>query len=119
MDSNIVAGLTVAGAVAGVLVWWAGARAGRAAERAWRQVIRTWAVAGVAVVIGAGICGVQWLVMTRTPELSIAAVLLVFGIPAVLAGASLARLITVTALISQHDRRGHRRGRAPKKSRRN
>jgi hypothetical protein len=95
----VVLGLIAVGVLGGVLVWSAGARVGRAAQRAVQQITRTGRVAGAAVLVAGVIALAQWVVISHTTRWSLAGFALVFGLPALLAGVTVARMVVVTAII--------------------
>ena len=90
------------------LLWTfsAGANAGRAAERQLREMTRIGSVLLTTVITAAVIVGIQWLVMRQTPGAG--AVLVVLGVPGLLAGVTVARLAAVTTTV-RTTRRGVRR----------
>jgi hypothetical protein len=95
------------GGLAALGVLWtfsAGAKAGRAAERQFREVTRAGSVLLTTVAAAAVIVGIQWLVMRHNPGPG--AVLVVLGVPGLLAGVTIARLAVVTTVV-----RGASRGR--------
>jgi hypothetical protein len=104
-------------AVFGLLsVWSAGARTGRTMERQLRQVSRFGQVLGwslmSAVVIGAG----QWLTVTHTSSPVVLAG--VIGLPALLAGVTVGRMLTVTTFYWEGPVNGRGSGRARRAARR-
>ena len=91
------------------LLWTfsAGAKAGRAAERQFREMTRVGSVLLTTVITAAVIVGIQWLVMRQTPGAG--AALVVLGVPGLLAGVTVARLAAVTTTVRTSGRRGVRR----------
>ncbi len=83
-------------------VWSAGAKTGRKVERQIRRVSRFGEVVSASVVAGVVIAGIQWAVIAHTTHPGVLAGVL--GLPAVLAGATVGRLFTVTT----YHRRGER-----------
>ncbi|HEX4246606.1 MAG TPA: hypothetical protein VH008_01975 [Pseudonocardia sp.] len=97
----MVAGLAVLGTL---WTFSAGAKAGRAVERQFREATRVGAVLATTSITAAVIVGIQWLVMTHGPGTGTA--LVVLGVPGLLAGVTVARLAAVTTV---ERRRGVRR----------
>jgi hypothetical protein len=111
MNLHITTGEFLAGAgglVALVWVWRAGARRARAAADAARAGARLVSPAGRVVFTAGLITGVQWLVITR-PAVSWWAVLVVLGLPALVAAHALTRALTVTTQDLPRRRGGGRR----------
>lgn len=104
----LVVGALVLAALAGVGVlvsFGAGARAAHRATRHAREVTRMGATLTRALLAGAVIAGVRWAVVASTtapPAWGVA-----LGVPAVLAGSTVARMLTMTEIVG---RRGHGRG---------
>jgi hypothetical protein len=89
--------LTVAAAVVAVWAATAGAKAGRATERAVSQAARGGSIAGRALLIAAVIVGVQWLVVRNTADpLTVAAVL---AVPGLVTGIVVARVLAGPDLV--------------------
>jgi hypothetical protein len=85
-------------AVIGLLaVYGAGRGAARQATQGVREVTRLTANAVRTVTVAAVITGVQWLVVTHTTDPRVLVATLV--VPAVFAGASVARLLAVTEVV--------------------
>jgi type IV secretory pathway VirB2 component (pilin) len=100
-------GVLVALAGLGVLVAFrSGARGGYKIARHSQQVTRMGGNLGRALGIAAVIVGVQWAVVRFTADPRAWGV--VFGVPALFAGAAIARMFSVTELIHTPD---HKRGR--------
>jgi hypothetical protein len=91
------------------LLWTfsAGAKAGRAAERQFREATRVGSVLLATVVAAGVIVTVQWLVIRQNPATF--AGLVVLGVPALLAGMTVARLAAVTTVVRGSSRKGVRR----------
>ncbi len=105
-EQLITVGLVLAG-LGMVMVWSSGARAGRRSERAVREVTRVGGALTRTVVTAGVITGAQWAVVSLTG--SPVAWAVAFGLPALFAGATVARLLAVTQVIrTVHD---HRSGR--------
>lgn len=97
-------------ALGGVLVAFrGGARTGSKLARQSREVSRMGAVLTRALLLGGVIAGVQWAVITYSTDRLAWAVVL--AVPAVFAGAGLARVFVVTSVVHGHDgrERGSRR----------
>jgi hypothetical protein len=109
-EQLITVGLVLAG-LGMVMVWSSGARAGRRSERAVREVTRVGGALTRTVVTAGVITGAQWAVVSLTGSPTAWAVAL--GLPALFAGATVARLLAVTQVIrTVHDvryGRGRRR----------
>jgi len=89
-----------------ISIWTSGARTGRKAERAVREVTRLSGNAIRALLVAAVLVGVQWAVITLTDSAMAWAVAL--GVPAVFAGTTVARLLAVTQVIRTVARGGRR-----------
>ena len=88
--------LVVLAGVGLILVWSSGARAGRTIERGVASAGRRSSTAGRTLLIAALIVGVQWAVIAYdAPPAVMAGVL---GVPALVAGAALARMFSVREL---------------------
>lgn len=87
-------------------IWTSGARTGRKAERATREITRMTGTAGRTVVTAAVIVGVQWAVLTITTHA--VAIGVVLGLPALFAGVTVARLLAVTEVVRTVPRGGRR-----------
>ena len=90
-----------------LLAFRGGARAGSRVARQSRVVSRMGGMLARAVLFGAVITAVQWVVVTTSTDPAIWAVAL--GLPAVFAGAGLARVFVVTTVEHNHSRTGARR----------
>jgi uncharacterized membrane protein len=102
---EMLAGL---GAVVALLaVWRISVRAARRAADTARAGVRLMSLAGRVVVTAAVIVGVQWVVLTHAAG-NVTLVAVVLGVPALLAGHTLTRALTVTALDTPRHR-GSRR----------
>jgi hypothetical protein len=108
MSGQVVAVVLVLVGLGLVLVGL-GARAGRRVERVSRRVgrARVTGTGGQAVAIGAVIASAQWAVFTWVAHP--AALVAAFAVPALLAGAMVARLAAVAEIIRTPPRRGGRR----------
>lgn len=89
-----------------VSIWTGGARTGRKAERATREITRIGGNAGRALVIAAVIVAAQWAVVAWWP--TPLALGIALGLPALFAGTTLARLLAVTTLVQTVPTRGGR-----------
>ena len=89
-----------------VWVWRAGARRARAAARVARGGARLLSLAGRVAGTSGFIVGAQWVVITHQP--STATLLAVLAVPALFAGHTITRALTVTAW-DPPSRRGDRR----------
>jgi hypothetical protein len=97
-------------ALGGLWLFSAGAHAARGIERGMRQVSRTGQVAGLALVLGLVVAVVQWVVLTHIANPSLITLVLVLGVPAVLAGTTVARLVALDTTIRAGSRRSPSRG---------
>jgi hypothetical protein len=102
----VVAGVGVLGLLGVLVAFRSGARAGSRVARQTRDVSRMGTTLTRALGLGAVIAGVQWGVVTTTTDPLAWGVVL--GLPAVFAGAALARVFVVTTLDPDHH--GHRLG---------
>lgn len=102
----LVGGLLVLAGIVLVSVFGSGARTGRKAERATREITRIGGNAGRALLVAALIVGVQWAVITWAPYPIALAVAL--GLPALFAGTTVARLLAVTTVVRTVNARGGR-----------
>lgn len=94
--TQVTVALVVLAGLGLISVWTSGARAGRTVERATQAAGRRSSTAGRALLTAGLIVGVQWAVIAYgAPPLVIAAVL---GVPALAAGAAVARLSSVREL---------------------
>lgn len=94
---QITIGLLALAGLGLLSIWTSGARTGRKAERATREVTR---VAGSAVrttVTAAVIVAAQWAALTLTRHPAVWAVAL--ALPALFAGVTVARLLAVTEVV--------------------
>lgn len=87
-------------------VWASGRRTGRRSVKGVREVTRVGGTAVRSLVIAAVIVGAQWIVL-RFGDTT--ATLVALGIPAVLAGITVARLFAVTEVVHSTRRGGGRR----------
>lgn len=87
-------------------IWTSGARTGRKAERATREVTRLTGAAGRTLVTAAVIVGVQWAAFTITTHPAVIGAVL--GVPALFAGVTVARLVAVTEVVRTVPRGGRR-----------
>jgi hypothetical protein len=108
---QITIGLVVLAGLGLVSIWTSGARTGKKAERAVREVTRIGGTAVRTVLTAAVLVGVQWAALTMTGDPVVWAVAL--GLPALFAGTTVARLLAVTEVIRTIPRhaRGGRGGR--------
>jgi hypothetical protein len=90
-----------------VWAWTVGARTGRRAERATRTVTRMGSTTGRTILCAAVIVGGQWAVITWTSHPGVIATVL--GVPALVAGGAVARMLTVEQHAHSHRRGGVRR----------
>lgn len=95
--------LAVIGVVASI---GAGRRQARRAQKGMREATRMTGAAFRALVTAAAIVGVQYAVLTHWDEA--VAVLLALSLPALFAGASLARLLAVTEVVPTSGKGAHR-----------
>jgi hypothetical protein len=95
-EQLVTVGLVVAG-LGVVMIWSAGARTGRRSERAVREVTRIGGALTRTVFTAGVIVGAQWAVVSLTGDPVAWAVAL--GLPALFAGATVARLLAVTQVI--------------------
>jgi uncharacterized membrane protein len=93
--------------VALLAVWRISVRAARRAADTARAGFRLMSLAGRVVVTAAVIVGVQWVVLTHAAG-NVTLVAVVLGVPALLAGHTLTRAVTVTALDASRHRGGRR-----------
>ncbi|GAY12439.1 hypothetical protein [Pseudonocardia sp. N23] len=89
--ATIVVVLLVAAGIGLVWSWSAGARAGRAVANTMHQAGRAGGIAGRSLAIAVAVVTVQWVVMRMTTD--VVAIAAVLGIPAVLSGITVARLL--------------------------
>lgn len=105
MPEQLLAGLGVLLAL--VLMWRIGTkRARRAAEKA-RASARVVSLAGRVIFMGTAMIGVQWLVITHPGNTTL--LLVVLGLPDMIAGYTLTRVLTVTSTDIITRRGGDRR----------
>jgi hypothetical protein len=103
---HVTIGLFVLAGLGLLSVWTSGARTGRNAERAVREVTRLTGTAGRTLVTAAVIVGVQWAVIATTSNpIALGAAL---GVPALFAGVTVARLVAVTEVVRTVPRGGRR-----------
>jgi hypothetical protein len=107
-EQLITVGL-VLGGLGLVMVWSSGAHAGRRSERAVREVTRLGGALTRTAVAASVITGTQWAVMSLTDSPGAWAAAL--GLPALFAGATVARLFAVTQIIRTVHEARHGRGR--------
>ena len=101
--TQVLAGLGVVLAL--VLVWRTSSRAGRRAAESARSGARLMSLTGRVVLTVAGIVGVQWIVIVYPGSTTL--LLVVLGLPALLASYALTKALTVT--IEAPRQRGGRR----------
>lgn len=90
-QTSLLVGLFALAALGVAFIWASGARAGRRLERRiWRARLAG-RVLSNAVVAAVVIVGVQWATVTRTSDP--AALVLVLGVPALLAGVTVGRVV--------------------------
>ena len=99
MSHSVLVGLIALSCLGGLWLWSAGARAGAAAQRMVAEVSRTAQVVGTALLVAGLVAVTQWAVITHTTVWSPAGFALVFGLPAVLCGVTVARMVVVTAIV--------------------
>jgi hypothetical protein len=111
MTTSMSAGTTVllvllALAAMGVLhIWTSGVKAGRKVEHQVREFTRVSRVASGALVAALVIAGVQWTVVTHSQPSAVW--VFVLGLPALLAGVTVGRLLAVTTVVyGGYGRRG-------------
>jgi TRAP-type C4-dicarboxylate transport system permease large subunit len=92
--SYVLAGLALIGVVA---VWNSGRKSARKARKGVREVTRMTGNALRTLVTAAVICGVQWAAITWLDSAVVNGVVL--AVPALLAGAAVARLLAVTEIV--------------------
>jgi len=85
-------------------VWRYGARKARQGAEAARASARVVSLAGRVLFTGAAFVGVQWLVITHPGNPTLLLVML--GVPDLIAAYVLTRALTVTSLDTTHRRRG-------------
>jgi hypothetical protein len=103
--TQILAGIGVLLAL--FVVWRFGARKARRAVDAARASARVVSLAGRVLFTGAAFTGVQWLVITHPGNPTL--LLVVLGVPDLIAAHVLTRALTVTSLDSTKHRGGGRR----------
>lgn len=99
----------IGGVVVGLcllIVWASGRRSGRKSVKAIREVTRAGGTVVRSVVAGAVIVGLQWLVLRFGGS---TATWVALGVPALLAGVTVARLFAVTEDVHTTRRAGGRR----------
>ncbi|WP_037068406.1 hypothetical protein [Pseudonocardia acaciae] len=105
MSNGVVVLVVAVTALAGWVLWWA-------FRAVWSELRRMAGIALAAVVSAALITAVQWAVVSRMSDPIVVG--LVLGLPALLAGASVGRVLESTTWIrisggGRHGRRGVRR----------
>ena len=103
--TQILAGIGVLLAL--LAMWRYGARKARWAAEAARASSRVVSLAGRVLFTGAGFTGVQWLVITHVHNPTL--VLVVLGVPDLIAAYVLTRALTVTSMDTTRRRGGGRR----------
>lgn len=98
----VLAGLALVGLFA---VWNAGRKSVHRAHRGVREVTRMTGNAVRTLLTAALIVAVQWFVTAHVDNATVTAVVLI--VPALFAGASVARLLAVTEVVSTTRGRGH------------
>ncbi|MGH3547295.1 MAG: hypothetical protein ACRDQU_04045 [Pseudonocardiaceae bacterium] len=106
IDSLLVVFVALAG-VGALVAFRGGSRSGYRVARHSQQVTRMGGNLGRALGTGVVIVGVQWAVVSFTTDPRAWGV--VFGVPALFAGAAIARLFSVTELLHAPERKGGRR----------
>lgn len=101
---EILAGLGVVIAV--VVIWRASAHAARRAANTARASVRLMSLTGRVALTAALIVGVQWIVITHPGNTTLLVVVL--GLPALLASYTLTKALTVTTMDTPHRRSGRR-----------
>jgi hypothetical protein len=99
MNHSVLVGLIALSCLGGLWLWSAGARAGAAAQRMVQEVSRTAQVVGTALALAGLVTLIQWVVITHTTVWSVTGFALVFGLPALLCGVTVARMVVVTAIV--------------------
>ena len=99
--------VAVLAAIGGIATYSAGRSATRHATRGVREVTRLTAAAVRALTTAAVITGVQWWVVTHVTDTTV--LVAVLAVPALFAGASVARLLAVTEIVHTTHRAGGRR----------
>jgi L-asparagine transporter-like permease len=94
------------GLLAVIMVWRASARAARRAADAARASVRMMSLTGRVVLTAAVIVGVQWIVIIHPGNTTLLVVVL--GLPALLASYTLTKALTVTTTNTPHRRSGRR-----------
>jgi len=89
------------------VIWRAGARKARKAADAARASARLVSLAGRVLFTGTAFVGVQWLVITHPGNSTLLVVVL--GVPDLIAAHILTRALTVTSMDTTKQRRGGRR----------
>lgn len=90
-------GLVVLAALGLLYIWTSGARAQHKLDRQVRQATRAAGTAMRALVIGLVIGGVQWAILARADSAATWAAVL--GVPALLAGVTVARMFETTTIV--------------------
>ncbi len=106
IDPLLVVLVALAG-LGALVVFRSGARSGYRVARHSQQVTRMGSNLGRALGTSVVIVGVQWAVVSFTTDPRAWGV--VFGVPALFAGAAIARLFSVTELLHAPERKGGRR----------
>lgn len=101
---EILAG--IGGLLTVVMVWRASSRAARRAAETARASVRLMSLTGRVVLTAALIVGVQWIVITHPGNTTL--LLVVLGLPALLASYVLTKALTVTTMDTPRRRSGRR-----------
>lgn len=103
---QLLIGVGVLALIGLVSVWTAGARTGRKVERAVVEATHTGATGARSLVTGIVLVGIQWAVLTATTDPLVWAAAL--GVPALLAGVTVGRLLGITDLLRTNRPANHR-----------
>lgn len=96
----------IGGLLTVVMVWRASTRAARRTAETARASVRLMSLTGRVVLTAAVILGVQWIVIMHPGNTTL--LLVVLGLPALLASYTLTKALTVTTMDTPHRRSGRR-----------
>jgi hypothetical protein len=99
---HLFIGLAILAAIGLIAVWAHARRATRQAAKRLRRATGATADLARTVGIGAAICGFEWLIVTFVTEWQV--LLAVLGLPALLAGRTVARLFAIAEFARGDDR---------------